>query len=369
MKKVIVGMSGGVDSSVAAYLLKKQGYDVIGVFMQNWDPYLNKDSTFSQNVDSKCEAEQEFEVASAIAKHLDIPIYRVNFIKDYWTMVFEPFLEQYSKGLTPNPDVLCNKHIKFGAFHKYCFENFDVDYIATGHYAKVKFNDENNIYELIEAKDTHKDQTYFLCSLNQKQLSKTLFPLGDYTKQEIREIAKLNGLDNWNKKDSTGICFIGERNFKQFISNYIENKKGDIIDIKTNLKMGSHNGIHLYTIGQRKGLNLSGNDSRYFVCKKDVEKNILYVTNIENENEFLMNSKVISYDFNWISKIPKKDNTVELRFRHTQQKIGGKFEIIKDNEVLFMFDKKSKAISMGQYIVAYKNGICLGGGTIDKVFN
>lgn len=366
-KKVIVGMSGGVDSSVTAYLLKKQGHDVIGVFMQNWDPYLNNDDAFKNDENSKCEAEQDFEVAKSVADHLQIPIYRVNFIKEYWTQVFEPFLHQYKSGITPNPDVLCNKYIKFGAFHDYCFNNFkDIDYIATGHYAGVGYNEQTHLYELKEAKDAFKDQTYFLCSLNQKQLSKTWFPLGQYTKYEIREIAKQNGLDNWNRKDSTGICFIGERNFQQFLKNYINPKKGPIIDIKTNQQVGEHNGIYYYTIGQRKGLNLSGFNSRYFVCKKDPLKNIIYVTSVENEDEFLLSTKAIVNEFNWIGNIPSNNN-IEVRFRHTQKKISATFNLLDNNKVVVIYKDKSKAVTEGQYLVMYQNGVCLGGGQISEV--
>lgn len=364
MKKVIVGMSGGVDSSVAAYLLKKQGYDVIGVFMQNWDPYLNNDNFNNQNV---CESEYEFSIAKNVADKLGIKIYKINFIKEYWTQVFVPFLENYKKGTTPNPDVLCNKYIKFGAFHKYCFENFDVDLIATGHYAKVIFNLESNIYELHESKDTNKDQTYFLCQLNQSQLSKSIFPLGDITKKEVRKIAKENGLDNWNKKDSTGICFIGERDFKKFISNYLPVNKGKIIDIKTNKILGNHDGVHLYTIGQRKGLNLSGYQYKYFVCKKDIENNILYVTESIYENSYLYSSSCLVGEFNWISNIPK-NNLVEIRFRHSPKKTQGFFENIDTSTTVINYDSKSKSVTEGQYAVIYQNGICLGGGIIKKVF-
>ncbi len=365
MKRVVIGMSGGVDSSVSAYLLKKSGYDVIAVYMQNWDPYLNNEN-IKQDVDSVCDAEQEFMVAKEIADYLEIPIYKTNFIKEYWVNVFEPFLDEYKKGNTPNPDVLCNKYIKFGAFHEYCFENFNVDFIATGHYARKHFNEKNNIFELQEAKDDFKDQTYFLCSLNQKQLSKSLFPIGHLTKEEVRNIAKGAGLLNWNKKDSTGICFIGERNFKEFMNSYIDNNKGKIIDILTGDILGEHNGIHLYTIGQRKGLNLSGLHSKYFVCKKDAENNVVYVTDTIHENKYLFSKKAWLKDFNWISYIPT-NNIVEMRFRHTQKKIKGKFLIGENKEVILFYDEKSKSVTNGQYAVLYQDGICLGGGIIFKV--
>nr|WP_173024188.1 tRNA 2-thiouridine(34) synthase MnmA [Malacoplasma penetrans] len=369
MKKVIVGISGGVDSSVSAYLLKLRGYDVMGVFMQNWDPYINKESN-NDAIKSKldtCEAEYDYQIASKVCQRLGIKLERINFIKEYWDMVFEPFLDEYKKGLTPNPDILCNKYIKFGAFHKYCFENFDCDYIATGHYADVRFNQANNIYELLEAKDIEKDQTYFLCSLNQSQLSKSIFPLADLTKKEVREIANKIGLDNWDKKDSTGICFIGERNFKNFLHNYIDKKPGKIIDIDTSKEVGTHEGIHFYTIGQRKGLNLGGNSSRYFVCKKDISNNILYVTSNESKLKNLSSVVATCSYFNWIGYVPN-NNKVEIRIRHSKNKINGHFKILKDNVVQFEFDSP-EVISPGQYIVAYQKGVCLGGGPIKDNIN
>lgn len=365
-KKVVIGMSGGVDSTVAAYLLKKQGYDVIGVFMQNWDPFLNNEKNYPNNENSVCDAEVEFLVAQQAAKKLDIPIHKVNFIKEYWSQVFEPFINDYKNGITPNPDVLCNKYIKFGAFHKYCIENFAVDYVATGHYAKKGFDNDKNVYLLKEAKDEHKDQTYFLCSLSQTQLAKALFPLQDLTKEEVREIAKSNDLANWNKKDSTGICFIGKRDFATFLESYIENIPGDIIDIKTSKVVGKHKGIHYYTIGQRKGLELSGFKSKYFICKKDTTTNTIYVTDIENENDFLYSCKAVVRDFNWISYVPENNN-VEIRFRHTQKKIFGKFYLLKNNRIELLYEQKSKAVTPGQYAVIYQDGICLGGGQIEEI--
>lgn len=367
MKKVIVGISGGVDSAVSAYLLKEKGYKVTGVFMQNWDPYINKETLDAkkENIDV-CDAEYDFHIATKVCEKLGIKLERVNFIKEYWDMVFEPFLDIYKKGLTPNPDILCNKYIKFGAFHKYCFDNFNCDYIATGHYANVRYNTENNLYELLEANDQEKDQTYFLCSLNQYQLSKSIFPLANLKKHEVREIANKIGLENWDRKDSTGICFIGERNFKKFLHNYIDKKPGKIIDIETSKRVGTHEGVHLFTIGQRKGLNLSGKNSRYFVCKKDVSNNILYVTSKKHKEKNLDSTIAISSDFNWISFVPS-NNKVELRVRHTKNKIEGSFKFLKDS-VKFEFDS-SEVISPGQYVVAYQDGVCLGGGPIDDIIN
>lgn len=369
MKKVVVGISGGVDSSVSAYLLKKQGYDVIGVFMQNWDPYINNEKTFDNKNDESglnvCSAEYDFSIASKVCEQLNISLHRVNFINEYWDRVFEPFLEDYKNGLTPNPDILCNKYIKFGSFHDYCFKNFNCDYIATGHYAGVRLNKSNNLYELTESFDQDKDQTYFLCSLSQKQLSKTLFPLSNISKKDVRDIANKINLNNWDRKDSTGICFIGERNFKDFLRNYIENKPGKIIDIDSKKIVGNHDGIHLYTIGQRKGLNLSGNTYKYFVAKKDIENNILYVSDDKMKEKYLDSNFAICKSFNWISYIPSNNN-VEIRFRHTKNKVKGRFHIQSDNSIMFSYDE-SKAVTSGQYLVIYQNGVCLGGGPVSQV--
>lgn len=365
MKTVIVGMSGGVDSSVSALILKKAGFNVIGVFMQNWDNVVNNELNYvSTNTDS-CDAYADYEFAKQVCDKLDIPLYKVDFISEYWNKVFEKFIEGYKNGITPNPDVLCNKYIKFDEFAKYCFENFKCDYIATGHYAKVAY--ENNNYVLKEAKDLHKDQTYFLCELSQKQLSKVIFPLAYLLKEDVRKIAHKYDLVNWNKKDSTGICFIGKRNFKEFLSNYIDEKKGDIIDIATNKKVGEHSGIHYYTIGQRKGLNLGGNKSRYFICKKDVATNTLYVADIDHEDKYLYSNRCVINNFNWISKIPSNNN-VQVRFRHCQNKIDCTFEI-KNNSVILNYNQLSKSVTVGQYAVIYLNDICLGGGEISSITN
>lgn len=362
-KTVVVGISGGVDSSVSALILKKAGFNVIGVFMVNWDRFVNNEFNNTNDNEIGCESKQDFIYAKKVCEKLDIPLHKIDFVSKYWNNVFLKMIEGYKKGITPNPDVLCNKYIKFDEFANYCFNNFKCDYIATGHYAKLISKD--NLIYLCEADDLHKDQTYFLCELNQKQLNRVIFPLMYLKKEQVRKIAHKYGLDTWNKKDSTGICFIGNRNFKSFMENYIENKTGDIVDIDTNEVVGTHPGIYYYTIGQRKGLNLGGNSSRYFVCKKDVNKNIIYVTNKVNEDKYLYSNKCIVNNFNWITGIPK-DNNVQIRFRHCQQKINGYFEI-KNNQTILHYPIKSKSVSIGQYAVIYQGNICLGGGEIFSV--
>ena len=247
-KKVVIGLSGGVDSSVAAILLKEQGYEVIGLFMRNWDSTINNDYLGNPNLnESICPQEQDYNDALKVADKIGISLYRIDFIKEYWDDVFTYFLDELKKGRTPNPDIMCNKYIKFSAFVKEA-KRLGADYIATGHYAKM----ENG--RLMRSKEKNKDQTYFLSQLSKEQLENVIFPLGDIeNKSEVREIAKKYDLVTASKKDSTGICFIGERNFKNFLKNYLPSKEGDMVNIDTNKIVGKHQGLMYYTIGQRKG--------------------------------------------------------------------------------------------------------------------
>jgi tRNA (5-methylaminomethyl-2-thiouridylate)-methyltransferase (EC 2.1.1.61) len=265
-KRIIVGMSGGVDSSVAALLLKEQGYEVIGVFMKNWD---EKDD------DGVCTVVEDYDDMRRVCDQIGIRYYSVNFVKEYWDRVFSYFLEEYKKGRTPNPDVMCNKEIKFKAFLEYSMK-VGASHMATGHYARVDFNDGE--YRLLRGLDSNKDQSYFLCMLNQNALSKTLFPIGHLNKKEVREIAAKHGLQTANKKDSTGVCFIGERNFNKFLNNYLPAKGGEIKTVEGEV-IGRHEGLMHYTIGQRKGLGIGGRGTGepWFVVEKDLKKNILYV--------------------------------------------------------------------------------------------
>ena len=266
--RVVVGMSGGVDSSVTALLLKEQGYDVIGIFMKNWD---------DTDENGVCTATEDYKDVAKVAAQIGIPYYSVNFEKEYWDRVFEYFLAEYRAGRTPNPDVMCNKEIKFKAFLDYAMD-LGADYVATGHYAQVT-RDENGVVHMLRGVDNNKDQTYFLSQLSQEQLSKTMFPLGGMEKSEVRAIAERAGLATAKKKDSTGICFIGEKNFKQFLSNYLPAKKGNMVTLDGEVK-GQHAGLMYYTIGQRQGLGIGGGgDSQepWFVVGKDLATNTLYV--------------------------------------------------------------------------------------------
>lgn len=372
MKKVIVGLSGGVDSSVVAYLLIQQGYEVEGLFMRNWDSAANNDVLGNSNInDSVCPQEQDYLDALEVANRLNIKLHRIDFVQEYWEYVFEYFISEYQKGRTPNPDILCNKYIKFDKFLNYAINELKADYIAMGHYAGIRFNNKTNQYEMIKAIDDNKDQTYFLCQLTQNQLSKTLFPLYNLTKPEIRKIASEQNLITANKKDSTGICFIGEREFTNFLQNYIANQPGDIVDIKTNKVVGKHIGVMYYTIGQRKGLNLGGMKEPYYVAKKDIDKKIIYVCPFSDESYLLSNSCTVT-EINWTLDLSKYVDDINnfkctAKFRYRQPDSEVELKHIKDNDYHITFKTPLKAVTPGQEAVFYLNDICLGGGVIDKV--
>lgn len=360
---IILGMSGGVDSSVCAYLLKKK-FNVIGLFMHNWDNYTNND-LLGQTKNNSCDLYKDYSDVLEIGKILNISVEKVNFVKQYWNDVFKKTLNEYEKGYTPNPDVLCNKYIKFGQFLDYCKQHYNCSKIAMGHYANTKVI--NGIKYLTMAKDKNKDQTYFLCWINQEQLNSCIFPLGNIKKTKVRLIAKKNNLVTWNKKDSTGICFIGERNFKEFLKNYFKPKPGSFIDIVSNKEIGIHEGYIFYTIGQNKGLNIGGNKFKYFVCKKDVTNNIVYVVDEKNKNKYLTTTKCELINFNWINGKIWKNNKVKIRFRHRQKLINGSFYF--ENDRMFINYKKTIGVCEGQYAVLYYKDICLGGGVIRNLIN
>ncbi|ARU91960.1 tRNA-specific 2-thiouridylase MnmA [Spiroplasma clarkii] len=369
-QKVIVGMSGGVDSSVAAAILLEQGYEVEGLFMRNWDSNLNNDILGNKLEAEICPQEQDYLDAQAVAKKLQIKLHRIDFIEEYWNYVFQYFIEEYQKGRTPNPDILCNKFIKFDKFLNYALENLQADFIAMGHYAGVRFNEKLQTFELIRAVDVEKDQTYFLCQLTQTMLAKTLFPLQPYQKAEIRALAKKYQLTTADKKDSTGICFIGERNFTKFLQNYIPNQPGKIIDINTNEVLGEHIGVMYYTIGQRKGLNLGGQKEPYYVAKKDIEQKILYVSKLSDES-YLKSSQCLVTEFNFISDIGKyfsgKEFTCQAKFRYRQPDVQVKVNLIDAHTLQLTYLEEVRAVTEGQEAVLYLNEVCLGGGIIDKV--
>ncbi len=356
-KTVVIGMSGGVDSSVAAPLLKQQGYNVIGLFMQNWD---------ETDENGCCTAEDDFADVRRVSALLDIPYYTVNFAKEYMDRVFSYFLAEYNAGRTPNPDVLCNREIKFGPFLEEA-KKLGADYIATGHYCKISH--ENGVHRLQKAKDQNKDQTYFLNQLSQAQLADVLFPLQDMDKPRVREIALEYNLATAKKKDSTGICFIGERNFKKFLSTYLPAKRGKILDL-SGKQVGEHDGLMYYTLGQRRGLDLGGikgddEGGRWFVVKKDLANNILYVSHGDETPLFSKSCEVSG--FNWIPQKPEKTDfecTAKFRYRQPDQPVS--VHIHSDGTLHIEFKEKQRAVTEGQYAVLYDGIDCLGGGVIES---
>lgn len=356
MKTVVVGMSGGVDSAVCALLLKQQGYNVIGLFMRNWDSSINQELNNTSDFDEICPQEQDYNDALKTCEHLNIPLKRVDFIKEYWDFVFKHFLNELKKGRTPNPDLLCNKYIKFDLFKDEAYK-LGADYIATGHYARIKNN------KLLKGIDYNKDQTYFLASLSQNQLKDIMFPLGEYKKEDIRKIAKEHNLPVATKRDSTGICFIGEKNFQKFISNYLKKEEGDIIDLETNKSIGTHFGVVFYTIGQRKNLGLDGVTDKYYVCGKNIKSNILYVS---KNQHYLESDEVIIENFNKISSnVPA---FCRAKFRYRSKEVDVIVEFLEDNHIKLKYPSKSKSVTPGQACVLYLGDECIGGGTISKVY-
>lgn len=355
--RVVVGMSGGVDSSVAALRLKQQGYDVIGVFMKNWD------DTDEFGV---CTADVDFEDVRRVCDQIGIPYYTVNFEQEYQDKVFSYFLDEYKKGRTPNPDVLCNKEIKFKAFLERALA-LGADYMATGHYARIREKD--GVFELLKGVDSNKDQSYFLCQLNQYQLSRTMFPLGDLEKREVRQLALDAGLSTAKKKDSTGICFIGERNIKDFLSEYLPAQPGEMRTLSGEYK-GEHDGLMYYTLGQRHGLGIGGSGSGepWFVVGKNLKDNTLYVAQ-GGDHPALYSHGLYASDVHWISgEAPGTTLPCTAKFRYRQRDQKVTVYVTAEGTCQVAFAKPQRAVTPGQAVVFYDGDICLGGGTIDATY-
>lgn len=358
MTKVIVGMSGGVDSAVAAYLLKKDGYEVEGLFMRNWDSLVNNDVSGNPNLENDiCPQEQDYNDALETCRILDIPLHRVDFVKEYWDYVFTYFLNELKKGRTPNPDLLCNKYIKFDLFKKEA-KKLGADYIATGHYARCKDN------KLLRGLDKNKDQSYFLAMISREQLEHVLFPVGELEKKEVRKIAEEAKLNVAKKKDSTGICFIGERNYQSFLKNYLKPNPGPILNVGTKEQIGMHTGLMNYTIGQRRNVGISGDENRHYVCGKDVEKNVLYVA--FGDSEYLYSDMCILEEVNFISEERPEECTAKFRYRGEDYPVS--LEYIDDTHIKVLYPERVKAVTPGQACVFYLGEECLGCGIIKEVY-
>ena len=351
-RRVIVGMSGGVDSAVAALLLKEQGYEVTGVFMRNWEEQ-----------DGTCPAEEDYEDVRRVSEALDIPYYTVNFTREYQERVFSYFLSEYTAGRTPNPDILCNTEIKFKTFLDFAMKS-GADLLATGHYARLS-GDETGVH-LLKGLDVGKDQTYFLAGLTNEQLRRVLFPIGAMQKREVRELARQHALSVSEKKDSTGICFIGERNFKKFLMSYLPACPGDMVD-EHGKKIGRHDGLMYYTLGQRRGLGIGGRSDgsgeSWFVIGKDLKRNLLIVQQGEHEELFSLSLTVDK-----LNVIPREDLphsfacTAKFRYRQPDQPVEVE---LRDGGAFVRFLSPQRAVTPGQWCVLYRGEECLGGGPIE----
>ena len=353
-KTVVVGMSGGVDSSVSAYLLKKQGFNVIGLFMKNWQSEPGE----------VCTSEIDFKDASEVCDMLDIPLHKANFSDDYWDRVFKQFLSEHENGRTPNPDILCNREIKFKSFYDYALK-IGADFIATGHYAKVE--SDNGEAKLYRSKDIDKDQTYFLHEVSSKEFSKTIFPLSDIYKSEVRDIAKELNLNVHAKKDSVGICFVGEKNLRDFLNRFIKFKKGNILNTDNEI-IGEHNGSILYTIGQRQVLGIGGikdkDELPWYVYGKNISKNEIYVCQgVDNQLLYTENISLNKiHCINTLKDFKNLDCSVQIRHRHKPVKCN----IVSNEGCKVMFDEEIRGVAPGQSAVFYKDNLCLGGGNIEE---
>jgi len=356
--KIIVGLSGGVDSSVAAFLLLEKGYEVEALFMKNWD---------EDDEDEYCSASEDLADAQQVADQLGIKLHTVNFSHEYWEDVFEHFLSEHKKGRTPNPDVLCNQRIKFKAFLDYA-KDLGAKKIATGHYARIA--EKNGKYLLKAGLDGNKDQSYFLHLLNQEQLSQSLFPLGEIDKQEVRKIAKNNNFLNADKKDSTGICFIGERPFSEFLTTFLPKEKGDIVD-QNDTFIKHHDGLPFYTIGQRKGLEIGGGFSNspepWFVADKVLESNKIVV--VQGDDALLYHNSLIADDIHWVDSPPIESFSCSAKIRYRQASQICKVSLNDDQTIKVNFNESQRAITPGQSVVFYDDDVCLGGSVIKSKSN
>ncbi|WP_280636345.1 tRNA 2-thiouridine(34) synthase MnmA [Endozoicomonas sp. G2_1] len=357
--RVIVGMSGGVDSSVSAYLLQQQGYQVEGLFMKNWE---------EDDTDEYCAAAEDLKDAQAVCDKLGIKLHTINFATEYWDNVFEYFLQEYKAGRTPNPDIMCNKEIKFKAFLEFACEDLGADYIATGHYVRRQLI--NDQWAMIRGLDDNKDQSYFLYTLSDQQVGQTLFPVGNIEKPEVRAIAEHAGLITHNKKDSTGICFIGERKFKDFLAKYlpaqpgnIENPEGEVI--------GQHDGLMYHTLGQRKGLRIGGlsnaGDAPWYVVEKDLKRNVLIVGQ-GHDHPRLFSKGLIANQLHLVNRQPvTSDVKCTAKTRYRQQDVSCTLSAIGDDQYQVLFDQAQSSVTPGQSVVFYQGDVCLGGAIIDQL--
>ncbi|MEE3695425.1 tRNA 2-thiouridine(34) synthase MnmA [Glaesserella parasuis] len=357
-KKVICGMSGGVDSSVSAFILQQQGYQVEGLFMKNWEE--DDDTDY-------CTAAADLADAQAVCDKLGIKLHKINFAAEYWDNVFEHFLAEYKAGRTPNPDILCNKEIKFKAFLEYAAEDLGADFIATGHYVRRPPLDQQP--KLLRGLDSNKDQSYFLYTLSEQQVAQSLFPVGDIEKPIVRAIAEDLGLATAKKKDSTGICFIGERKFKDFLARYLPAQAGDIKTVDGQV-IGRHDGLMYHTLGQRKGLGIGGvkgaSENAWYVVEKDLVNNVLIVAQGQ-DNSALLSSGLIASQLHWVDRQPNREKlrcTVKTRYR--QADILCEIQPLDDETIRVIFDEPQIAVTPGQSAVFYQGEVCLGGGIIEE---
>jgi len=358
-KRVIVGMSGGVDSSVAANCLIEQGYEVEGLFMKNWE---------QDDEENYCAAAEDLQDAQQVCDRLNIKLHSVNFADQYWDRVFQNFLDEYSAGRTPNPDILCNREIKFKAFLDYALQ-LGADFIATGHY--VQRGSTDNAYQLLKGLDDNKDQSYFLYTLNQNQLKHSLFPVGNIEKPQVRQLAEKSGFITHNKKDSTGICFIGERRFKDFLQQFIPAQPGEIKTLQGQT-IGKHHGLMYYTLGQRKGLGIGGvknaTEEPWFSVKKDLKNNVLYVA--QGDDSALYHTHLTASQLSWVSgEMPEFPYTCKAKVRYRQDDQNCIIQQYENDSVTVAFENAQRAITPGQSVVFYQGNICLGGGVIDTMYN